>query len=85
MVLVVAPHGGPGGLVGPSAGCVVVPAGETAGRVGAGAWVLGPTSLCDTSRKAAWIGARGPSSAGQVGRVATLAWMLPDWVVMVSS
>jgi len=31
------------------------------------------------------MGARVPSRAGQVGRDATLAWILRSWVVMVSS
>ena len=53
--------------------------------MGAGAWDGGAETLCDRSRMAGLMGARVPSSAGQVRRVATVAWILPSWVVMVSS
>ena len=52
--------------------------------MGAGAGDWGAETLCDRSPMAALMGARVPSSAGQVGRVATLACILPSWVVMVS-
>ena len=51
----------------------------------AGTWDGGAETLCDRSQMAALMGARVPSSAGQVGRVATVAWILANWVVMVSS
>ena len=42
-------------------------------------------TLCDRSRKDALMGERAFSWAGNVGRVATTTWMLPNWVVIVSS
>ena len=68
------------------AGRVVILVGGTGARVGA--CILGrgaADTLCDRSHKAALIGASVSSSTGQVGRVGTWAWMLPNWVVMVSS
>jgi len=53
--------------------------------VGAGASGIGGVTLCDRSRMAALIGSRTPLRAGQVGMVWTACWMLPNWVVMVSS
>jgi len=82
---VVAPDVGTGGRAGAGAGPVVTPVGGTGARVGAGAWDGGAETLCDRSRMAALMGARVPSRAGQVGRVAARAWILPNWVVMVLS
>jgi len=42
-------------------------------------------TLCDRSRMAALMGVRTASSAVQVAMVWTACWMLPNWVVMVSS
>ena len=53
--------------------------------MGAGAWGGGAATLCDRSRMAALIGSRVPWRAGHVGMVWTAAWILPNWVVMVSS
>jgi len=67
-------------------GCVVVLVGGTDGRVGVGACGWGAAdTLCDRSRREVLMGARVPSRAGKVGRVATTAWILHNWVVMVSS
>ena len=83
-----------GGIIG--AECVVAPDGGTGGRVvallwgiggrvGAGAGGMGDVTLCDRSRMAAFIASRAPWRAGQVSMVWTACWMLPNWVVMVSS
>ena len=42
-------------------------------------------TLCDRSQRDALTVPRSVSSAGKMGRVATTAWILPSWVVMVSS
>jgi len=80
-----APAGGMDGRVGTGARCVVALVGGTVGRVGAGAWGGGAVTLCDRSRMAALMGVRTPSRAVHVGMVWTACWMLPSWVVMVSS
>jgi len=80
-----APDGGMDGRVEAEAWCVVTLVGGIGGRVGAGAWGGGAVTLCDKSRMAALIGSRTPWSAGQVGKVWTADWILPSWVVMVSS
>jgi len=82
---VVAPVGGTDGRVGAGAVREAVLLGGIGGRVGAGAWGVGPVTLCDRSRMAAFIGSRVLWRAGQVGMVWTACWMLPNWVVMVSS
>ena len=64
---------------------MVAPDGGTGGRVGAGAWGGEAVTVCDRSRMAALMGSRVPCSPGQVGRVVTIDWMVPNWVVMVSS
>ena len=72
--------------MGASAGRVVVPAWGPGGREGGGAWVGGAAdTLCDRSRRDALIGASQLSRAVEVGRVATIDCMVPNWVVMVSS
>ena len=80
-----APSGGTGGRVGAGACRVGAPVGGTGGRVGGGAREGGAVTLCDRSRMAALIGVRTLSRAVQVGMGWTAAWILPNWVVMVSS
>ena len=78
--------GGTGRRVGAGVGHVVAPVMGTSGQVGAGTWGgVAANTLCDRSCIAALMGASVPSSAGPVARVATEAWILPSWVVMVSS
>ena len=45
----------------------------------------GADTLCDRSRMAALIGSRTPWRPSHVGAQWTAAWMVPNWVVMVSS
>ena len=80
-----APVGGMDGRVEAGAWFVVTLVGGTGDRVRAGAWGGGAVTLCDRSRMAALIGSRTLWSAGQVGMAWTADWMLPSWVVMVSS
>jgi len=83
---VVAPVGGKGGRTEAGAGRGVAPVGGTGGRVGASAWGRGAAdTLCDRSRRDALMGESLQSRAALVGRVATIACMVPNWVVMVSS
>ena len=80
-----APGRAMGARVGAGACRMVALVGGTGGRVGAGAWGGGAATLCDRSRMAALMGVRTPSRAVHVGMVWTACWMLPSWVVMVSS
>jgi len=74
------------GCAGGGVGRVATSAGGTGARVGAGAVVGGAAdTLWDRSRRAAWIGESLESRAEEVGRVATMLWIVPVWVVMVSS
>jgi len=78
------------GCAGRGVGRVVTPDGETGACVGACTRSLGPAdTLCDRSRRDALIGERAVSksfsTAGNVGQAAAIAWILPSWVVMVSS
>ena len=80
-----APDGAIAGRVGAGVCRVVALVGGTGGRVEAGAWGGGAVTLCDMSQIAGLIGLRAPWSAGQVCIVWRAFWMLPSWVVMVSS
>jgi len=42
-------------------------------------------TLCDRSRRTVLIGESLLSRAEEVGRVATMDWIIPNWVVIVSS
>jgi len=67
-------------------GRVVTRAGGTGARVGAWAGGGGAAdTLCDRSRREALMGESLLSRAELVGRVATIDWMVPNWVVMVAS
>jgi len=80
-----AQDGGMAGRVDAGACRVVTLVGGTGSRVGAGASGGGAATLCDRSRMGALIGSRVPRRAVQVGMEWTAAWMVPNWVVMVSS
>ena len=72
--------------MGAIAGRVEVPVGGTGGRVGAGSWLGGAAdTFCDRSRREALIGASLLSRGVEVGRIATVDCMVPNWVVIVSS
>jgi len=51
----------------------------------AGGWGGWAATLSDRSRMGALMGATMPSNAVHVGMVWTACWILPNWVVMVSS
>ena len=68
------------------AGRMVVLVAGIGGRVGALAGRGGAAdTLCNRSRKDALIGVSLQSKAADVGRVATIDCIVPNWVVMVSS
>jgi len=74
------------GCAGRGAGRVVTLVGGTGARGGAGMLGGGAAdTLCDRSRREALMGASLLSIAEPVGRVATMDWIVPNWVVMVSS
>ena len=74
------------GCIGRGVGRVVTLTGGTGARVGACAGRGGAAdNLCDRSRREALIGESLVSRAELVGRVTTMDWMVPNWVVMVSS
>ena len=78
------------GCAGRGVGRVVTLVGGTVARVGACTGGGGAAdTLGDRSRRDALIGLRAVSktfpTARKVGRVATMDWILPSWVVMVSS
>jgi len=74
------------GCAGRGVGRVVTLGGGMGARVGACTGGEGAAdTLCDRSRRQALIGESLLSSAELVGRVATIDWMVPNWVVRVSS
>jgi len=74
------------GCVGRGVGRVVTLVGGTGARVGACTGREGAAdTLCDRSHREALMGESLLSRAALVGRVATMDWMVPNWVVMVSS
>jgi len=74
------------GCVGRGVGRVVTLVGGTRARVGPCTGGGGAADiLCDRSRREAWMGESLVTRAEVVGRVATMDWMVPNWVVMVSS
>jgi len=74
------------GCAGRGVGRVVTPVGGIGARVGACAGGAGAAdTLCDRLRREPMMGESLLSRAELVGRVATMDWMVPNWVVMVSS
>jgi len=74
------------GCVWRGVGLVVTLVGGTGARVGACTGRGGAAdTVCDRLRREALMGESRLSRAVLVGRVATIDWMVPNWVVMVSS
>ena len=74
------------GCAGRGVGLVMTLVGGIEALVGAYTGGAGAAdTLCDRSRKEGLMGESLLSSAELVGRVATIEWMVPNWVVMVCS